>query len=84
VKVFLQGARLLVIAPALLHADAFGRRDLNVIDVPAVPDRLEHPVAEPKHQDVLHGFFAQVMVDPVDLLFAQHLRDLRIQRACKA
>ena len=39
-----------------------------MVDVPAVPDRLEHPVRESEGQDVLHGLLAEVVVD------AEHLR----------
>ena len=42
-------------------------RNLNVIDIPAIPDRFENRVIEPEHHDVLHRFFAQIMIDAVDL-----------------
>ena len=64
-----QRAGLIVIAAALLDADRFRHGNLHVIDVAAVPDRLEDAVGEAEHHDVLDGFFAQVMIDAVDLLF---------------
>ena len=42
--------------------------DLHMVDVIAVPDRLEHAVGEAQHQDVLHRLLAEIMIDPVDLL----------------
>ena len=44
-----------------------------MIDVAAVPDRLEDSVGEAERQDVLHRFFAQIVVDAVDLLFVGDL-----------
>ncbi len=66
-------AGFLVIGAAALDADRFGGGDLDVIDVTAVPERLENPVAEAKGQDVLHGFLAQVMIDAVDVGFGEDL-----------
>jgi hypothetical protein len=40
-----------------------------VIDVAAVPDGLEDAVGETEDHDVLDRFFAQVMIDAVDLAF---------------
>ena len=37
----------------------------------AVPDRLEDAVGEAEDHEVLDGFLAQIVVDPVDLLFAE-------------
>ena len=66
-----QRAGFLVIGAAAFHADRFGRRDLHVIHVAAVPQRLEDAVAEAEGQDVLHGLLAQVMIDAVDLGFVE-------------
>ena len=60
-------AHLLVERAATLDPDLLGDRDLHVVDVPAVPDRLEHPVREAEGQDVLHGLLAEVVVDAEDL-----------------
>src|SRR5438094_6292246 len=60
------------ISAALLHAHRLGIGDLHVIDIAAVPDRLKDSVIKAKDQDVLHGFFAQVMINAVDLVFRKH------------
>lgn len=38
-----------------------------MIDIVAVPERLEQQIGEPKHQDVLNRALAEVVVDPIDL-----------------
>ncbi len=45
----------------------------------AVPERLEDAVGEAQHQDVLDRFFAEEVIDPIDLVFGQHLEDLRVE-----
>ncbi len=57
---------LLVEAGSALDVDRLGDVDLHVGDVVAVPDRLEHAVGKPGHEDVLSRFLAEEVVDPVD------------------
>jgi len=66
-----QGARALVVEAATLHAERLRHGDLHVVDVRAVPDRLEQPVGEAQDQDVLDGLLAQIVVDAEDLLLAE-------------
>jgi len=42
-----------------------------MIDIAAIPDRLEDRVGEAEEQDILGGFLAQVMVNPVHLLLVK-------------
>ena len=74
-----RGAGLLVERASLLDADRLGHRDLHVIHVAAVPDRLEDPVPEAEDQDVADRLLAQVVVDPVDLRLAEDLADLAVE-----
>src|SRR5574341_1799923 len=74
-----QSAGSFIVATALLHTDCFGGGDLDVIDIAPVPDRFKNSVAETKYQDVLDRLFAKIMIDPVDLLFLDHLLDLCIK-----
>ena len=60
-----------VVAAAPLHAELLGHRDLHVVDVAPVPDRLEDAVGEAEDQDVLDRLLAEVVVDAVDLVLAQ-------------
>jgi len=57
------GPGRIVVGRATAHAHGFGCRDLYVIDVQPVPQRLEQQVGETKDEQVLHRLFAQVVVD---------------------
>ena len=72
---------LLVVRAAPFHADRFRRRDLHVVDIGAVPERLENPVAETERHDVLDGLFAEIVVDPVDLTLVEALLQAALQHA---
>ena len=63
----------------MADAELFVDRDLDVVDVIAVPDRLEHAVGEAQHQDVLDGFLAEVMIDPVDLLLFDEFQQFIVE-----
>ena len=64
---------------AVLDADGLADQHLHMIDVAPVPDRLEQAVCKPQHHDVLHGFFSEVVIDPVDLLLGEHSTDFPIE-----
>ena len=76
-----QRARAVVVAGARADPDVLGRGDLDVVDVVAVPDRLEHEVREPERHHVLDGLLAQVVVDAEDLALAEDARDDLLQLA---
>ena len=65
------GAGLLVVGRAAFDAEGLGDGDLDVVDVLAVPDRLEYAVGEPEREDVLHRLLAEVMVDAIDLFLGR-------------
>ena len=52
-----------------------GHGDLHVVDVLAVPERLEDAVGEAQHQQVLHRLLAEIMVDAIGLIFGERLGD---------
>ena len=53
----------------------------NDVNFPrAVPDGFENAVRKAEYQDILDGFLAEVMVDPVDLVLFENLADFAIQR----
>ncbi len=56
---------------ATLHAEDFGHRNLHTLDVVAIPDRLEDLVGEAEEEQVLHGRFAEVVVDAEDRLLVE-------------
>ena len=63
-----QGAGGVVVAGPPLDAAGLGMGDLHMVDIVAVPQRLEHQVGEPEHQDVLHRLLAEVVVDAIELI----------------
>lgn len=56
-----RGADPVVVPGAAADADVLGHRDLHVVDVVRVPDRLEHLVGEPEGQQVLDRLLAEVV-----------------------
>jgi hypothetical protein len=75
-----QRAGLFVEPAAAFDAHRLGGRDLHVIDVVAVPDRLEEPVGKPQHHDVLDRLLAEEMIDAVDLPLVEHGANPRVER----
>ena len=71
---------LLVISGAMLHAERLRHRNLHVINILAIPDRLENRVRKAEHQNILHRHFAEIMVNPVNLRFGQRRQQIMIQR----
>src|SRR5262249_57160077 len=76
-----QRSGLFVITCAGPDAFRFRRRNLDVVYIVAVPDRLEHRVAEAKENDVLHSLLAEVVVYAIDLVLFEDVRDQGVQRA---
>ena len=74
-----QRAGLFVEPAAALDAHGLRGGDLHVIDVVAIPQRLEDAVGEAQHQDVLNRFFAEEVIDTIDLILGQDLEDLCIE-----
>ena len=64
---------------AALHAHRFRGRDLHVVDVLAIEERLEGGIAEAEREQVLDRVLAQVVVDAVDLLGLQVFEDAAVQ-----
>ena len=66
-------------AAAMADADLLVDGDLHMVDVIAIPDRLEHAVGEAQHQDVLHRFLAEIVIDPVDLVLVYDVQQFVVQ-----
>ena len=60
-----------VVAGPAFNANRLGRGDLHVVDVVPIPDRLEEDVGEAKGQNVLNGFFPEVVIDAIDLALGE-------------
>src|SRR3954466_5909119 len=79
------GAGALVETSSPLNAEILRHRDLNTVDVVTIPERLHECIREPKHQHVVHGLFAEVVVDPKNRPLIKHLVQhlIEIARGCK-
>jgi hypothetical protein len=74
---------LLVVPAAGAYADFFRYRDLNAVDEVAVPQRLEDRVGESLHQQVLHGFLAEVVIDAIHLMFFENVPNRGVERTSR-
>ena len=63
----------IITAAAAFHAEVFGAGDLDVADVAAVPKGFENRVGETQHHQVLRGFLAEIMVDPIGVAFVERV-----------
>ena len=75
-----QRADAVVVARTTLDAERLGHRDLDLVDVVGAQHRLDEPVREPEHEDVLHRLLAEEVVDAEDLVFAPTLVQLLVER----
>jgi hypothetical protein len=73
-----QCSRFFVIAPARAYTELFAYGQLDVVDRLAAPELLEDRVRKAEHQDVLHRFLPQVVVDSKDLFFVGEPGQLRV------
>src|SRR2546423_7242677 len=74
-----QGAGLVKVAGAILYADGFGDRDLHMVNIILVPDRLKDAIAEAEDQNILYGLLAQIVVDAKNLIFCEHFGKMLVQ-----
>src|SRR6266436_1998835 len=68
-------ARGFVETATALDAQSLGRGDLDVIDVIPVPKRLEDSIAKAENEQILDGILAEVVIDAVDLLFVENIKN---------
>ena len=68
-----QRARHIVEPAARADIDSLRDRYLHMVDVVAVPDRLEQAVGEAQDQDVLDRLLAEIVVHPEDLVLARDI-----------
>ena len=75
-------AGLFIIACPMLHAQRLCGGNLDMVEVPPVPERLEDRIGKPEHQDILNGFLGKVVVDAENLTFFIIGMDELVQLAC--
>ena len=63
--------RLIIIPPAPTDTNGFGNGDLNVINELRIPQRFKQHVAKPHSHQVLNCFFAQIVINAINLIFAE-------------
>ena len=68
-----------VVAGPVLHAERLADGDLDLVDVRGAQHRLDEPVREAEHEDVLHRLLAEKVIDPEDLVFAPTLVELLVE-----
>ena len=61
--------------------NVLGHCDLHVVDVVGVPKWLIHLVGKTQSQDVLHGLFAEVVIDAENRVCREHRFDNVVQLA---
>ena len=66
---------------ALIERQRLRHVDLHMVDVIAVPDRLEQSVGESEGKNVLRRFLAEEVVDPEDLLLGKGFVQRRVEDA---
>ena len=71
---------LLVELAAPLDPDRLGDGDLDMVDILAIPERLEDAIAEAEDEQVLHRLLAEVVIDAIDLGLGEGAGDLVVQR----
>ena len=74
-------AGFVIIRAAPANPHGFGHSDLDMIDVVVVPQRLEQHIGKADRHQVLHGFLAQIVINPVNLGFGKIGGKGLIQRA---
>ena len=75
-----QRAGFVVELAAIADAKALGHGDLDAADVVAIPDRFENRVGKARVKDVLYRFFAEIVIDAIDVLFRKELMQSSIER----
>ena len=73
-------AGFFIIAAAPFYAERLGDSDLHVVDVRAVPQRLKQDVGETQRHEVLHGFLAEIVIDPENVALEKHRADNIVDR----
>src|ERR1700680_1132241 len=74
-----QGACRFIKGGALLHSEGLRGRDLNVVNVIAIPKRLENSVPKSQRQKILDRIFPQKMIDPIDLRLVEDFENCTVE-----
>src|SRR5262245_23177749 len=75
-----QRTGIVEVRPTTLDANCLRIRNLDMIDIPPIPDSLEDRIIKAKDHCVLHVLFPQIMIDRKDLVLLQHTLDIAVKR----
>ena len=73
-----QRARDVVKLAALFHAQLLGNGNLHGLHEILIPNRFKEHIAKAQRQHVLQAFFAEVVVNAVNLLFFEKPRHIGV------
>src|SRR4029453_9146333 len=73
------GASLVVETSPTLDTEIFGHRDLDALDVVAIPKRLDKRVRKAKDHEVIHRPLSKVVVDAKNIFFSKRTKQNLIQ-----
>ena len=62
---------LLIKRPAPFDADRLCGRNLNVVDVVPIPDRLKDPITKTEDENILNSLLAKIVIDAKDRGFRE-------------
>jgi hypothetical protein len=71
---------VVVVAGSSLERERLLPDDLDLVDVGAVPDRLEHAVGQPGAEHALYGGHGQEVIHSKHVAFVHELREEAIER----
>src|SRR5260370_36754013 len=73
------GSCLFIVCPATFQADILSHGDLYVVDIAPVPHGFKNAVCQAKDQDILHSFFAEVVIDAIHLFLSKDSCNLAVK-----
>src|ERR1044071_5003546 len=76
-------SRLFVVTGATADSASLSGSYLDIFDVVAVPDRLEHRVDKAKDKNVLNRIFAEIMIDAINLTLFEYCGNGCVQLFCR-
>jgi hypothetical protein len=68
------GPGLIVEAPASLYSEVLAHRDLDTLDVVAVPEGFHKSIGETECEHVVHCAFSEVMIDAEYVGFLENIK----------
>ena len=64
---------LVIVGPTPFNADGFSDGNLHMINTAIVPLRINHSIGKTQGEQILYGFFTQIMIDTIDITLGKVL-----------